>query len=1349
MSNPSVPGLLSFFFLFLAFLSSPAVAHPNFPGGCSALTGHGVGSYGNNPGYWKLELDGGNTASLNDRVVVKLYDNSDGGYPFKGFILKTSAGTLTAKSSHAAAVSACTGAIGHTESSGKTVAEAYLDLPSSEGTVTVTAEVVYSKTWVSALTLDIEVVKAWTQVGNDIDGTSQNDQLGNSVSMNTDGTRMAVGARGSNTYGTTGGGYLRVYQYDQTKSPAWQQMGPDIPGGAIDYEFRGEIVSMSGDGTKVVSIGGAFSAAAVKVHEWSGASQEWTAMPGFPPAEQNGYMYAVAMSSDGMRVALVKNDVNGISGIGLFVYELGSGGTWSHVNTYPGLSSSNAGYAVALSANGIRVVVGIPEHGVVQVYDLKSPANVWEQVGETMSGGSRFGTSVAISADGTRLVAGHPGSISPSYESTSSTEPYARAYTLNSGSWVQLGSDVKMGQTSTSSLIFPYFFGSSVDMSDDGSLIAIRAVAMSAYGASDGMASTHLYSLNSATNDWEKTGTSIKAEEANDAMLGLYFNPRQLSLAGNGNYVAIGAPGNDGAAPGAAGHVRVYKNPSLAQGSPAPAAPAPPSSNSSSSSCSSSRATGGNVTTFGEYTIHTFTSSGTFTVTDSSLTEVEVLVVGGGGGGGGTPNTGGGGGGGAPNFSEFPGSNGGSGIVIVRYKSATCSDQSCATDYYHDGASCVACPTGSNRLPDTANQCLCPKDYYRSHTQTCAACPQGTTRPAGDTVPGGDATACSAEPSSSPSPSSSSSSPNSAQDKKAAAEKTRDSILADITDARLKAKAKLLADAAIAGVKVQRLTAKLPAADEDAACSTAFTKAEMSASDGACVAKAASSGKRRLSATTYDVEIMFSSAVVSDDALTKAADALKANGVEGVTSKTSVDPIAELKVIPGIDTSKLQTFDKEATEAAAAAPSVSTPAPPPPPPPPSPPPPSLVQDDDDAATGGAMGKPKFYGVARGRAPGVYATWDEARAQVDGIKGAVHKSFSTREEAARWVSARNPDISGTMMTGEARPSAGVPDRASARSPPTSPGKPRAPRSASSMGGARALSTSARDGGDPIAAAEGANGKDDEARENDAASAPPPTPPLADGSYTLYFDGASRGNPGPAGAGALIRRDADSRIGAGVNVAPGADDGAASGAGFGGGSGFGSGGGTGGGLAKGTSRAQSMRPTDPWWGAGKVRGVHVAAGHKRERGGGVRVRAAPAPVVVDLTAPSDDEEGAGAGARPTATGSAFGGPAFASLTASSFAYPARCGGGGSRSWRWPSPPAIAAGAVSEARGWIGSASRLRRSVAVAVPGPTHAPSHNVVAGASRASSSSAAAAAAAAHRWLPILRGSVRWMSRLVA
>jgi hypothetical protein len=195
------------------------------------------------------------------------------------------------------------------------------------------------------------------------------------------------------------------------------------------------------------------------------------------------------------------------------------------------------------------------------------------------------------------------------------------------------------------------------------------------------------------------------------------------------------------------------------------------------------------------------------------------------------------------------------------------------------------------------------------------------------------------------------------------AEETRDSILADIADARLKAKAKLLADAAIAGAKVQRLTAKMSAADEDTACSNAFSGAGMSSGDGACVATAASSGKRRrLHATTYDVELMFSSATVSDDALTTAADALKtADGVTSVASQASVDPITELKTVPGVDTSKLQTFDTQAQAAVAAAstppPSIPPPTPPPPPPsippptPPPPPKPNLVLDDDDAAVG--------------------------------------------------------------------------------------------------------------------------------------------------------------------------------------------------------------------------------------------------------------------------------------------------------------------------------------------------------------------------------------------------------------
>ena len=56
-------------------------------------------------------------------------------------------------------------------------------------------------------------------------------------------------------------------------------------------------------------------------------------------------------------------------------------------------------------------------------------------------------------------------------------------------------------------------------------------------------------------------------------------------------------------------------------------------------------ATGGSITTDGDYKIHTFTSDGTFTITQVGTLPYEVLVVAGGGGGGGRGGAGGGGGG--------------------------------------------------------------------------------------------------------------------------------------------------------------------------------------------------------------------------------------------------------------------------------------------------------------------------------------------------------------------------------------------------------------------------------------------------------------------------------------------------------------------------------------------------------------------------------------------------------------------------------------------------------------------------------------------------------------------------------
>lgn len=41
---------------------------------------------------------------------------------------------------------------------------------------------------------------------------------------------------------------------------------------------------------------------------------------------------------------------------------------------------------------------------------------------------------------------------------------------------------------------------------------------------------------------------------------------------------------------------------------------------------------------------------------------------------------------------------------------------------------------------------------------------------------------------------------------------------------------------------------------------------------------------------------------------------------------------------------------------------------------------------------------RFYAVRAGRETGIFTTWQECKAQIDGYSGAVFKSFSTRAEA---------------------------------------------------------------------------------------------------------------------------------------------------------------------------------------------------------------------------------------------------------------------------------------------------------------------------------------------------------------
>ena len=59
-----------------------------------------------------------------------------------------------------------------------------------------------------------------------------------------------------------------------------------------------------------------------------------------------------------------------------------------------------------------------------------------------------------------------------------------------------------------------------------------------------------------------------------------------------------------------------------------------------------------------------------------------------------------------------------------------------------------------------------------------------------------------------------------------------------------------------------------------------------------------------------------------------------------------------------------------------------------------------------------MAKQKYYAVAVGKRPGIYYSWEECRAVVDGVKGAVYKSFPSVREAAAFIA----DHDGSSWTG---------------------------------------------------------------------------------------------------------------------------------------------------------------------------------------------------------------------------------------------------------------------------------------------------------------------------------------------
>jgi len=254
----------------------------------------------------------------------------------------------------------------------------------------------------------------WTQVGQDIDGEFGDDESGYSVTMSSDGTRIAVGAP---TNGVGGSSYGHVRVYDLIGS-TWTQVGQDIDGENAGDRL-GVSVAMSADGSRVAIGAYLYDSyrGRVEIYDYIGSS--WTLVGSSIPGEvaNDQFGWSVAMSSDGSRVAIgAKYNDGGPNNSGhVRVYQY-SGSQWNKIgqDIEGENNGGQSGYSVAMSSDGSRVAIGAPynDAGQVRVYDLIG--STWTQAKKNASSpdidgdvaGDRFGYSIAMSADGSRVAIG-------------------------------------------------------------------------------------------------------------------------------------------------------------------------------------------------------------------------------------------------------------------------------------------------------------------------------------------------------------------------------------------------------------------------------------------------------------------------------------------------------------------------------------------------------------------------------------------------------------------------------------------------------------------------------------------------------------------------------------------------------------------------------------------------------------------------------------------------------------------------------------------------------------------------------------------------------------------------------
>jgi hypothetical protein len=261
-------------------------------------------------------------------------------------------------------------------------------------------------------------------------------------------------------------------------------------------------------------------------------------------SDQFGIDVSISDNGNIIAVSAPSADLNGEASGSVKVFA-NNNGDWIQIGqTLIGESEVDFfGTSVDLSSDGNILAVGAylnEGRGHVRVFENQS--DVWIQVGEDIDGeisGEDSGWTISISDDGNIIAIGSKGGYVDGINTG-----LVRVFENQSGVWIQIGENIN-GEDSQDR------FGSNVNLSSDGNIVAIGAP----YNDGNGQDSGHVRVFENQSGIWTQIGQDIDGEDNFDK------SGWSVSLSSDGNIIAIGARSNSPGTPlYISGHVRVFEN---------------------------------------------------------------------------------------------------------------------------------------------------------------------------------------------------------------------------------------------------------------------------------------------------------------------------------------------------------------------------------------------------------------------------------------------------------------------------------------------------------------------------------------------------------------------------------------------------------------------------------------------------------------------------------------------------------------------------------------------------------------------------------------------------------------------